>query len=128
MEENPKEKFERIKKAFNQSGFKSFIQDDVIHTLEVSKSFIEDFEYLIKLVDQLDKRNHIESINKGLMKIEVFMKDNPFIIKEEIKESKIDCDGNLIFFGELTHKQFYIKKESFDFYTLKEIKNNMEGK
>jgi hypothetical protein len=55
------------------------------------------------------------------MKIEVFMKNNPFI-KEEIKESKIDCNGNLIFFGELTQKQFHIKKESFDYYTLKEIK------
>lgn len=36
MEQNPKERFEDIK----------------------------DFEYLINLVDQLDKRNHMESINK----------------------------------------------------------------
>lgn len=58
MEENPKERFEVIKKAFNQSGFKLFIQDDVIHTVEVSKNFIKDFEFLIRLVEELDRYNH----------------------------------------------------------------------
>lgn len=64
MEQNPKERFESIKKAFNESGFNSFIQDDVIRTVEVSKNFISDFEFLINLVENLDKRNHIETVNK----------------------------------------------------------------
>lgn len=116
IEENPKERFENIKKAFYQSDFGIFLPTDKI---EVTGDFIKDFEYLIKLVDNLDAYNKLK---KELMKIEVFMKDEPFKICEEIKESKIDCNGNLLFFGELTQKQFYIKKESFDYYTLKEIK------
>lgn len=56
-----------------------------------------------------------------LMEIEVFMKDKPFIIKEDIKECLIDHKGNLIFFGELTQRNFYIQKESFEYYTTKEI-------
>lgn len=77
MDQNPKERFENIKKAFYQSGFNSFIQDDVIHTVEVSKNFIKDFEYLIMLVEQMDKRNHVESINK-IEKLKT-LKDNEII-------------------------------------------------
>ena len=116
MEQNPKERFEDIKKAFYASDFGVFLPSDKI---DVTPNFIEDFKFLIKLVENLDAYN---KLNKELMKIEVFMKDKPYTIREQIKESKIDCDGNLIFFGELTHKQFYIKKESFEYYTLKEIK------
>lgn len=61
MEQNPKERFEDIKKAFYQSDFGVFLPKDKI---EVTGDFIIDFEYLINLVDQLDKRNYIESINK----------------------------------------------------------------
>lgn len=61
MEQNPKEKFEDIKKTFYQSDFGVFLPKDKI---EVTSKFIKDFEYLINLVDQLDKRNHIETINK----------------------------------------------------------------
>jgi hypothetical protein len=61
MEENPKEKFEHIKKVFYQSGISALLYKDKI---EVTPKFIRDFEYLINLVDQMDKRNHIESINK----------------------------------------------------------------
>lgn len=61
IEENPKERFEDIKKAFYQSDFGVFFKGDRI---EVTPKFIEDFEFLIKLVENLDKRNHIESTNK----------------------------------------------------------------
>lgn len=61
MEQNPKERFEDIKKAFYQSDFGAFLPNDKI---EVTYNFIKDFDYLIKLVDQLDKRKSIESINK----------------------------------------------------------------
>lgn len=61
MEQNPRERFEDIKKAFYQSDFGVFLSTDKI---EVTGDFIKDFEYLINLVDQLDKRNHIETINK----------------------------------------------------------------
>ena len=61
MEENPKERFEDIKKHFYNAEFGKFIIKDKV---EVTPKFIRDFEYLINLVDQMDKRNHIESINK----------------------------------------------------------------
>jgi len=61
IEKNPKERFEEIKKAFYSSGFNTFIEDKDIM---VTKSFIKDFDYLIKLVDQLNKRKSIDSINK----------------------------------------------------------------
>lgn len=109
-EQNPQERIEDIKKTFYQTDFGVFLSSDKI---QVTSKFIKDFEYLINLVEQNPKE---------LMKIEVFMKDSNFIISEEIKESKIDCNGNLIFFGELTQKQFYINKESIIYYTLKEIK------
>lgn len=60
IEENPKERFEKIKDLFNSTSFIT----DFDGRIKVSKDFIEDFEFLIKLVDELDKRNHIESINK----------------------------------------------------------------
>lgn len=115
IEENSKERFEKIKNLFNSTSFVS----DVDSTVKVSSHFIQDFDFLIKLVENLDAYNKLK---KELMKIEVFMKDEPFKICEQIKESKIDCNGNLKFFGELTQKYFYIQKESFVYYTLKEIK------
>lgn len=60
MKKNPKERFEEIKNLFNSSSFVSEFDGSI----KVTKEFIEDFKYLIKLVDQMDKRNHIESINK----------------------------------------------------------------
>lgn len=60
IEENPKERFEKIKNLFNSSSFIT----EYDGTIKVEKYFIEDFGYLINLVDLLDKRNHIESINK----------------------------------------------------------------
>lgn len=60
IEENPKERFEKIKNLFNSSSFIT----EYDGTIKVKKYFIEDFGYLINLVDLLDKRNHIESINK----------------------------------------------------------------
>lgn len=115
IEQNAKERFEKIKNLFNSTK-REFGNDN---TVLVTRNFIEDFGYLIKLVENLDAYN---KLNKELMEIEVFMKDDVYIIREKIKESKIDCDGNLIFFGELTQKQFYIKKEYFVYYTLREIK------
>lgn len=120
MEQIQKERFENIKKAFYAIDFGVLLPSDKI---DVTPKFIEDFKFLIKLVENLDAYN---KLNKELMKIEVFMKDEPFKICEQIKESKIDCNGNLIFFGELTQKQFYIKKESFEYYTLKEIKSEVK--
>lgn len=58
MEQNPKERFESIKRYFYQSNF--FKNERI----EVTPKFIEDFEFLIKLVDQMDKRKHIETKNK----------------------------------------------------------------
>lgn len=60
IEENQKERFEKIKNLFNSSSFVSEFDGRI----KVGKNFIEDFRYLINLVDLLDKRNHIESINK----------------------------------------------------------------
>lgn len=60
MEENSKERFEKIKNKFKLTSFVS----DLDGTVKVSDQFINDFDFLIKLVDQIDKRNHIESINK----------------------------------------------------------------
>lgn len=59
MEQDPKERFEDIKKAFYQSDFEMFG-----NSIEVVPRFIEDFKFLINLVDQMDKRNHIETKNK----------------------------------------------------------------
>lgn len=61
MEQNPKEKFEDIKKVFYQSDISTLLCRDKI---EVTPKFIRDFEYLINLVEQMDKRNSIETINK----------------------------------------------------------------
>lgn len=61
MEQNHKERFEDIKKAFYKSDFGVFLPSDKV---EVTPKFIEDFKFLIKLVDQLDKRKSIDSINK----------------------------------------------------------------
>lgn len=66
MEENPKERFEEIKKAFYSSDFNSFIPNK---SIEVSKSFINDFEFLIRLVDELDKYNHQIKETKNLEKL-----------------------------------------------------------
>lgn len=59
MEQNQKERFEDIKKVFYQSDISTLLCKDKI---EVTPKFIRDFEYLIDLVDQLDKRNHIERV------------------------------------------------------------------
>lgn len=61
MEQNPKERFKEIKKLFYQSDISSLLHKVKI---EVTPKFIRDFEYLINLVEQMDKRNPIESINK----------------------------------------------------------------
>lgn len=61
MEQNPKERFEDIKNAFYQSDFGVFSHSDKI---EVTPKLIKDFEFLINLVEILNKRNHIETINK----------------------------------------------------------------
>lgn len=60
IEENPKERFEKIKNLFNSSSFIS----DVDSIVKVSSHFIQDFDFLIKLVENLDKRNHIERVVK----------------------------------------------------------------
>lgn len=66
MEQNPKERFEEIKKAFYSSDFNSFILNK---NIEVSKNFINDFEFLIRLVDELDKYNHQIKETKNLEKL-----------------------------------------------------------
>lgn len=47
MEQNPKEKFEHIKKVFYQSDIEVLLYKDKI---EVTPKFIRDFEYLINLL------------------------------------------------------------------------------
>ena len=63
MEENPKERFEEIKKLFYSTNF---IPNK---TIEVTKSFINDFEFLIRLVDELDKYNYQIKETKNLEKL-----------------------------------------------------------
>lgn len=48
-----------LKKVFYQSDISTLLCKDKI---EVTSKFIRDFEYLINLVDQLDKRIHIEKL------------------------------------------------------------------
>ena len=64
MEQNPKERFEEIKKVFYQSDISTLLYKDKI---EVTPKFIRDFEYLINLVENLEaylKTNNRENKNK----------------------------------------------------------------
>lgn len=59
MEQNAKERFEEIKKVFYSSDISTLLYKDKI---EVTPKFIRDFEYLIDLVEQMNKRKHIEKL------------------------------------------------------------------
>ena len=119
MEQNPKERFEEIKKVFYQSDISTLLCKDKI---EVTPKFIRDFEYLIKLVEQMGKRNNIEDQLESLVEINLEFKAVPYNFKCITK--RILTEGNFIKFYDENTKQFLvINLEQIIYYTMKEIKN-----